>query len=869
MIMPDGTVDVTPLEYNEFKKLELTFLEGINSEDVMAILSGAIRQHLLSPFSMLYQQDEPVHAIYILVEGIINQYRSDVVAGKSVRHITRTVRQGGLLGHLEFLQGINYSTNARSEDACHLISIDIHAFSRLIYHFPTIRNKLYPQEIAARLSTFPFMGRLGMPAPLHPIVCAFLADETTRVKDIEPGQVLYRVGDLVEHIYLVHEGQVKVEQRGNPEETHLLGNGAMFGAAQSASGFIGLGSVDRAMAHEATTQTKTTLYKIPYHSFRSITGIEPDQEIYKSIARRHAVIERLTVFSSLSLEIRAQIAGFVSHMILPHVRLIIQQGEIVDSLWVLVDGRASIRSLDKNGQQISNAVAIGPTYFAEQALLGQIPQESTVEAQPGSEWLRFHWRDLEALSKQLASSHQLEGDLRSRLLIRRDSKIQERAKDAISDGGDDTVEEVSRRAASRRFDWLEPGEQVIESFRRHWIAFLQKNLLGIIIFPLALAVYVLADFLPGVQYVLRAISILLLVIDGIVLVWGTIDYLNDWLTITDTRVVHQEKVLFVNEWRKQAPLEQIQNVDSSTTWLGKILNYGTLTVATAAKEGTISFDYAANYRELQALIETQRERRKRGATAASKLTIHRKLEARLGIAVDIPSRVYHGGPSIPEKVSLGKRLLRNIQKHMRKEEKNRIIWRKHWLVLLPRLWLPLLIFLLMTLFTLLPSLTESFDLSAELTPFLNALTIVGVLLTLIALGNVIWVIADWRNDTYEVTEDEIIHVDRMPLGLSEERKSANLGRIQNVEMSIPSILHWFFNYGNVTCQTAAETGAFIFYGVPDPRAVAKEILTRMDTHRRRAERNAAVNRSQDLPDWFEMYNRIEPEVLEERAPRSG
>jgi len=115
-----------------------------------------------------------------------------------------------------------------------------------------------------------------------------------------------------------------------------------------------------------------------------------------------------------------------------------------------------------------------------------------------------------------------------------------------------------------------------------------------------------------------------------------------------------------------------------------------------------------------------------------------------------------------------------------------------------------------------------------------------------------------------VTEDEIVHVDRMPLGLSEDRKSANLGRIQNVTMSIPSPLHWLFNYGDVRCQTAAEGGSFDFIGVPNPRRVAQEILKRMEEYRRRSERQAAVNRSKDLPDWFEMYNRIEPEVLEDR-----
>jgi uncharacterized membrane protein YdbT with pleckstrin-like domain len=354
----------------------------------------------------------------------------------------------------------------------------------------------------------------------------------------------------------------------------------------------------------------------------------------------------------------------------------------------------------------------------------------------------------------------------------------------------------------------------------------------------------------------------------VTIIWGTIDYFNDWLAITDQRVVHQEKVLFVNEWRKQAPLEQIQNVDFSTTWLGKFLDYGTLTIATAATAGTITFDFSTGFSRLRDVIMKQREQRRRNTTAASKLTIHRMLEARLGIAVEIPSRVYHGGPSLKEKPTLRKRFSRSVEARMRREQGDRVIWRKHWLVLVPRLWFPLLVFLIVTILAILPPITELLGAPDEAIPVLNALTLVGVVFTLFALAQVIWVIADWRNDTYEVSNEEIVHVDRMPLGLSEDRKSANLGRIQNVSMSIPSTLHWLFNYGNVTCQTAAELGAFVFYGVPDPRRVEQEILTRMERHRRRSETDAATKRSQDLPDWFEMYNRIEPELLDDRFQRN-
>jgi hypothetical protein len=70
-------------------------------------------------------------------------------------------------------------------------------------------------------------------------------------------------------------------------------------------------------------------------------------------------------------------------------------------------------------------------------------------------------------------------------------------------------------------------------------------------------------------------------------------------------------------------------------------------------------------------------------------------------------------------------------------------------------------------------------------------------------------------------------------------------------------------------QTAAEFGTLIFYSVPDPRAVSDEILTRMDNAKRRQEEEEARRRAQDLPDWFEMYNRLEPAAPSGAETRNG
>ncbi len=823
-----------PVSEQELQAMQLNFLADIPVEAWLPILTNSVYWRHASSRGLLYKQDTPIEAIYALVEGEIYHNRVDTYNDRRIQCLQRTVGPGALLGLYEFLFDEQYRTNARAIGACAILRFDVQAFSRLIYHFPQIRQKLIPQQAMARLRTFPFVTSMAMDPALYSIALGFLA-EVVEPREVEPEQPIYAESDLNDQIYLLDSGQVRLE--GGVDDTHLLGNGTIFGAAYGSVGAVASGSGDRAMAHTATAQTKTKLYTVPHHVFVSVTGLNPDKESENEIKLREDAIMALDIFGGLSEEIQRLITGYVSYIYFPYIHLLLQQGEEADSLWVLLSGGASIRAIDKGGNQMFSASAVGPTYFAEEALLGQVSQESTVEAQPGSTWLRFHWRDLEAVSRQTKTN------LRAQLRIRTSKAIRPNEEDKPPE-----------------YEWLQPGEQVIVFSRRHWVAFLRKMLPAIVTFVVLFVFLVIANLLPGTQPILRVIILVLLVVDGLAIVWGTVDYLNDWLVITNRRVVHQEKVLFVNEWRKEAPLEQIQNVNFESNWLGKILNYGTMTIATAATVGTISFDYTRHFSQLRSTIMTQREQRRRHTVAESKTTINRMLEARLGMAITAPSRVYYGGPAAPPLTGWRKRMSEGLNTRLRKEQGNRVIWRKHWLVLIPRLWWPLLIFLVVIALAILPSLSEVMGFAPqESFGLLNALTIAGVIATLIALARVIWVVADWRNDTYEVSDDEIAHVDRVPLGLSEDRMSAGLGRIQNVSMSIPSPIHWLFNFGNVTCQTAAEIGAFVFFAVPDPRAVAQEIQSRMERYRRQDEIESARKRSQELPDWFEMYNRIEQE----------
>lgn len=829
-----------PQEFVETKVVvaQLNFLASVSGEDLEDIFANSAWWVEFHPRQTIFEQDKPVTHVYILTEGTVSQVRRELDSqGRPRQTLVREVTPGNtMLGVYDFLFDTVYRSRARAVDFCRLLAIDVGALNRLIFRFPDIRQKLAPLDLLSRLRAIPSLYSQDL------VALGFLADRLESLK-LGPDQPLYRSGAEESRIFLIDLGQM--ELRWDDGTANWLGNGAFFGFVRSLG--YGAGDVTVIMDHGAISKTNTQAYAIPRTYFTSVTGLVPERLGAAEIVLRERTLAAIPVFANYTDAQLSRLAGFVSHSYFPSGYLVIQQGEEADSLWMLMPGgSAVIRSIDGSGAKLPTARAIGPNHFGETALLGQVPQDSTVEAEPQSMWLRLQRDDFEAYDRDEKES------MRDKLNV----KTQRRRV-------------IASLRDRNKYPWLQPGELLVLFSRRHWIAFLIKSIPAIILAAVTFLFFAVGVLLPGVQIWLRVLLGFTMFLGLILLLWSIVDYMNDWLIVTNRRVVHQEKVLFVNEWRKEAPLEHIQNVNFASTWLGKILNYGTMVIQTAGTTGTISFNYTMHFAQLNAAITEQRRARRMHSAAQSKTYIHRQLERRLGLPLRLPNRVYAGGRAVPAPTGWRARLAARVNRPLRRQVGNRLIWRKHWIVLLPRLAWALVVLFIVTLLAILPSFGDLVGVPESARPASNVLQFIAVVATAISLGRVIWVIADWHNDTYELGDDDIVHIDRMPLGLTEDRKSAGLGRIQNVTMSVPSPLHWLFNFGNVVCQTAAESGDFIFFAVPDPRAVADEILARIERYRRREEEDAVRKRNQELPDWFEMYNRLEPDLLEKKLLQDG
>jgi uncharacterized membrane protein YdbT with pleckstrin-like domain len=121
---------------------------------------------------------------------------------------------------------------------------------------------------------------------------------------------------------------------------------------------------------------------------------------------------------------------------------------------------------------------------------------------------------------------------------------------------------------------LQPGEKVLYSTNAHWIFFLP----AIAGWILAVALFVLSGLIPAGPVVLLCWSLAAIV--AIFALYKTVTaWFHRWTTETDVtnlRVIH--KTGFITRQTFEMSIDKIESVDVDQSILGRIFNYGDVTV---------------------------------------------------------------------------------------------------------------------------------------------------------------------------------------------------------------------------------------------------------------------------------------------------
>ncbi|HKY55874.1 MAG TPA: cyclic nucleotide-binding domain-containing protein [Anaerolineales bacterium] len=546
------------------------------------------------------------------------------------------------------------------------------------------------------------------------------------------------------------------------------------------------------------------------------------------IPARIAFLKKIHLFYGLEDDDYEKIANELNEMPIPQGGVVFEQGAKADSFYLIYGG--SVRIVRKlNQKEFQLAILVKNDYFGEMALVEHRTRSATVTALTDTLLLVLSRKDFDKLYK---SDPQLKINLEIAIKSR----------------------QLARRL---QFKWLRTDEVIYFLARRHRLILYQKLIgpLIALVVPASLFYawyYIIGFAIVGVAAWLSLAAIIVWA------VWVAIDWSNDYYIVTNQRVVWLEKVVGIYDSRMESPIGTVLSVGVEANQVGRILDYGDVIIRTFV--GRIIFSNVDHPEQAARMIEEYWARTREAAVGMEKEAMKNAIRKRLGIPIPPqpkPFGTVQESPRAPKReVSKWLALLGLDALKLRYESGDSVIYRKHWFALIRQAWMPIAgIFAALTLF--LNRLWQlAFDPNAAFISFAGGVNVdtwslVFLLGILPFIGWLLYEIADWSNDKYQVTAEQIIDLDKKPFG-TETRNTAQLDSILGTEYKRIGILGNLFNYGTVYITVGGTKLAF--ENVIDPPAVQSDIdRRRMVRTTKKKEAEVAAERER-LAEWLATYH---------------
>ncbi len=535
----------------------------------------------------------------------------------------------------------------------------------------------------------------------------------------------------------------------------------------------------------------------------------------------------IPMFERLTPDQLARVASIVQVMRYEPGAIIFQQGTPAQGLIVYAQGTGVLTRINAQGYEERVSIVEPGVYLGESALAFEETHTVTLRAMQPSTILLLAQRDLTAL---LIHAPEIRTNLRIPL-------APGTASAALYGSG-------SRGTGQRLFTGQRSDETVLEIHRRHPWAFLRGLWLPFLLTAGALAGIVV---LGGQSPVWIALFGLFgLIIPGLIVVYLYLEWRNDFLIITDQRVIRiwRHLLRFENQIN-EIPLERILEVSVEippADPMAQIFNYGTITLRTAGEANHISLSIMPNPKAIQQRVFAQRDRFQEVNERNRRQAIQQNIEQALGLRpAQTATAVDNGNAAIVQIDTVGLPFLRTRFLN----DEGDVIYRRHVTVWLEHTILPLLLLA-----------------SSLMLPFLAGLLQlpVGVMLGAAGLAGIIGLIWlyladwDWRNDMMILGRDRITLVHRRPMFLQNEEQIVRLAQVDNVMSEVTGPLNTLLNRGTIRISLLGSNEAKIFDKVYDPASIQAELSHRQTQYKAREQQAETRDQQQQMAEYIAVYH---------------
>lgn len=545
-------------------------------------------------------------------------------------------------------------------------------------------------------------------------------------------------------------------------------------------------------------------------------------------------IRRLPMFQQLNDQQLAIIADAFQVMRFEPGEVVFQQGQPARGMYMFISGQGALLRKDPDGIQRQIGLVGENQYLNEGALLRPLTETATL---------------------QILSTAVVLALPRDRLLLALSQYPEIQAALGLP------VQQTIRPPQNQVFEGQRPNEQALLMTRRHWWAFGRRIWLLVL---LMLLMFFLASRIeiPLLAVVFGGLG---LVVPGVLMIYLILEWQNDWVIVTDQRIVRIERVILTFSTSiSELPLESIQQVNAelpAADPFARLFGYGLVELRTAGNAGNVNLDFMPQPEAVQKLIVEYRQHKMVKADEQHRNAVRAEVDRLLGKEPAQPPGPPSPDTALPPTVSVQRGFSLVPMEFINAQGET--VYRKHVVIWLRHVFLPGLLILagaaLFLLSLVVPSLREMGSVAYVLAFFI------------ILVGSIwfYWSDWDWRHDIYVVGDEKITIIHKRPLWLQDEKDQFFLRLVDNVVAIQQGFFANLLNYGNVRISlVGADKGeAKVFEYVHRPRAVQEEI-SRRQARSRLAQQDAEEKRRREtIGEYLSVYH--ETINNQGRTPLSG
>jgi CRP-like cAMP-binding protein len=795
----------------EARLSQFSIFQGFSREE-LAMVGRLVEEREYQDRELIFRQNAALDAFLLVEDGAVRE-ESQTAMGQVFP--MRQAEAGDMVGRWAMFNSQPYPTTAYAHEQTKLLAFNEVGFGFLLETFPFMRDRLSRASVVNRLLGIPLFGSLSDDE-------LFYVADLVKVRHYPAGGIVFEQGEEADTFYIIDVGQIVETATGT------VPGRQSWPKYLTAGSFFGRYALLHGTSRRATAKavTDVDLFTMSAYDLECLRKRKPEfQDALSRFDMLHHLRQTM-LFSRLNEDELKELAGYVG---LVHYRkddVLFYQGETDPTFYILYEGEAVSHFRDEHGRQRPRGYLTAGSTVGEAFLFFQGVCDFTLTPITDTNWLYLTRDDLDLYLARHPGA-------RGRLI---------------------PPEAIAARQQRKRFDWMEPEEELIFVDRRHWFALASRLVLPAMVILVAGLLLLVSPTL-GAGLLLRALGIVFLVLGIPAIGWIILDWLNDFYVVTDKRAVHQEKLLLVRQTRDEAPLNKIQNVNIGRLFVGNLLGFGTLLINTAAAFAAqrVVFDYLADPEQVQAIILAQMEKARVSERPETRRAIRQSLVETVGPGIyPVVPRPVIPRESALKPVGPKPRVWARVHQAtfqrwfwIERKTDGQVIWRKHWIQLIAHIWAPVLAILGLLVVLGVSSLVLTILAPLLLLP-LNALLV-------LAFGWLWWQWENWGNDLYIVTEDRIIDTEVLPLGFRYQRTEATFDRIQNVSFEIPNPIATILNYGTVIVYTAGAEGRLDFLYIRDPSGVQTEIFRRLAAYEQAQLQQQREEQRAELPQWFSVY----------------